>query len=560
MNRTILILIPFLLLSAVSTTAKQDKNATSKSILTITSYDKEGKTIRTGCAFYISQEGYALSTYDILKNAYSAEVTDSKGRKNKVTRICGANSLYNIVKFRTDNVSASPFPLAKEKVAKGTSVIVLSNDIKSLPPIETSVSDISDIDSLKYYTLEEKINNKYSGCPVLNKNGDVVAIMQTNQNRDNLNSYALDIDFEKLLDPTGMSANEIALNSIHIAKQLPADEPQARTFIFLFAQNTKDTTAYLTALEDYIQAYPEESIGYTQRISYWIGARNYVKAEEDFEKGLAIAKDKENLHYEMSKLIYRINMFKDYQKYKDWDISKAASEAEEAYQINPLPIFTLQKADCQFALKQYKEAFDSYQEVNKSNLASPQTFAAASVSAEMSKQDSTIILAMLDSAINRYGTPHPKAATIYLIQRATHLDRYSRYKEAARDYQEVENLSGTNNLNDNFFYLKSQCDTRAKLYARALSDIEKALRLRPNDYDYLVENALAQWRMGNYDEAIYAGQQALKVNADGADAYKAIGLALGEQGKKAEAIKNLTKAKQLGDPQAEGLIQSLNNR
>ena len=178
----------------------------------------------------------------------------------------------------------------------------------------------------------------------------------------------------------------------------------------------------------------------------------------------------------------------------------------------------------------------------------------------MSKQDSTIILAMLDSAINRYGTPHPKAATIYLIQRATHLDRYGRYKEAARDYQEVENLSGTNNLNDNFFYLKSQCDTRAKLYARALSDIEKALRLRPNDYDYLVENALAQWRMGNYDEAIYAGQQALKVNADGADAYKAIGLALGEQGKKAEAIKNLTKAKQLGDPQAEGLIQSLNNR
>lgn len=558
MNTKFSLLISILVLAVTTAMAKPDKNAI-KSIVTITSYDKEGKVIKTGCAFYISSEGYALSTYDIFKNAYSAEVIDHKGKKNKVTRICGANSLYNIVKFKTDNTSATPFSLADNKAAVGNSVMIISNDAKNLPIIETTVSNISDIDSLKYYTLEQKTSNKYSGCPVLNKDRQVTAIMQSSQNRDNLNSYALDIEFEKLLNPTGMSANEIALNSIYIAKELPADEPQARTFIFLFAQNTKDTVSYLTALDDYIQTYPEESIGYIQRITYWISTQNYSRAEEDFQAGLATAKDKENIHYEMSKLIYRINMLKGYKTYKDWDINRASTEADAAYQINPLPIFRLQKGDCQFALKQYKEAFDSYQEVNKSNLASPQTFAAASVAAEMSKQDSTIILAMLDSAVNRYGTPHPKAAAIYLLQRAAHLDKYGRYKEAARDYQEVENLSGTKNLNDNFFYIKSHCDTRARLYARALTDIEKALQIKPNDYDYIVEKALAQWRMGNYDEAIYEGEKALKINPNGADAYKAIGLALGEQGKKAEAIKKLTKAKELGDPQAEELIKSLNN-
>jgi tetratricopeptide (TPR) repeat protein len=278
------------------------------------------------------------------------------------------------------------------------------------------------------------------------------------------------------------------------------------------------------------------------------------------KQGLTNATDKDNLHYEASKLIYRLNMIKGYQQYQDWDLNKAKAEAEEAYNFNQQPVFTLQKADCQFALKQYAEAFESYQEVNTSSISSPQTFGAAAISAEMAKMDSSIVLAMLDSAVNFYGTPHPKSVTMYLIQRATHLDKYGRYKEAAKDYQEVEDLSGTKNLNDNFFYLKSLCDTRARLYMRALTDIEKALSMKPDDYLYLVEKALAQWRMGNYDEAVYAGQKALKINPNGADAYKAIGLALGEQKKTAEAIKHLTKAKELGDPQAEALIQSLKDK
>ena len=250
-------------------------------------------------------------------------------------------------------------------------------------------------------------------------------------------------------------------------------------------------------------------------------------------------------------------MLKSYTQYKDWDMNKALSEAEAAYSANPLPIFTLQKADCQFALKQYGSACKTYLEVSHTDIASPQIFSAAAIAAEMDKQDSTIVLALLDSAINRFSQPYPKGAAIYLLQRANHLNKYRRFLEAANDFQAVEDLTGANNLSDNFFYIKEQCDLQAKLYPRALSDIEKALHFKPNNYDYLVERALSEWRVGNYDEAIYAGQQALKVNPNGADAYKAIGIANGEKGNKAEAIRNLQKAKQLGDPQAQMLIDSL---
>ena len=57
-----------------------------------------------------------------------------------------------------------------------------------------------------------------------------------------------------------------------------------------------------------------------------------------------------------------------------------------------------------------------------------------------------------------------------------------------------------------------------------------------------------------------AAQKALKINPQGADAYKAWGLACGEQGKKEEALKHLAKAKELGDPQAQALMDSLQGK
>ncbi|MBP3775096.1 MAG: serine protease [Bacteroidaceae bacterium] len=538
--------------------AKPNEKKAMQGMITVTSFDGQGKELRTGNGFFINQQGEALSTFDIFKNAHAAEITDAQGQKWKVTRICGANNLYNMVRFRTDCPSSTALPISEAQLAQKSAVYILpALGGKAKKAVQTTVRETSMVEGLNYYTLEAKLENTFAGCPILDAKGQVIAMMQANQSRDNEHSYGLDIALSQQLTTSGMSATEIALNNIHIAKQLPDSEPQARTFICLMPQNNMDTVCYLTALQDYITAYPDQPTGYTQRALYWASVKEYDKADADYNTALQNVQNKADIHYEKSKLIYRLNMFPDYEKYSDWDMQKAVQEIDEAYALESLPIFLMQKADCHFALKQYDEAFRSYQQVNQSPLASAQTFSAAAISAEMSRQDSTIILALLDSAVNRYGKPYPKTAALSLLQRATHLDRYGRYKEAAQDYQAVEELRGHKNLNDNFYFIKFQCDTKARLYPIALQDIEKALSYRPNDYGYTVEKALAEWRMGQFEEAVYTGQQAIKVNPNGADAYKAIGLALGEMGRKAEALKNLRKAKELGDPQAESLIQSL---
>ena len=69
---------------------------------------------------------------------------------------------------------------------------------------------------------------------------------------------------------------------------------------------------------------------------------------------------------------------------------------------------------------------------------------------------------------------------------------------------------------------------------------------------------MLQLRAGNLEEAIFGANQALKLDPEGADAYKILGIAYGQQkGKKNEALNYLRKAKELGDPQVDEWIEKL---
>jgi hypothetical protein len=58
-----------------------------------------------------------------------------------------------------------------------------------------------------------------------------------------------------------------------------------------------------------------------------------------------------------------------------------------------------------------------------------------------------------------------------------------------------------------------------------------------------------------YDEAIATAQECIGLDANNSDGYLFLGLAQCLKGQKADGISNLQKAKELGDPQAEGLIE-----
>jgi len=556
MTKKIIILLLFLPMFAVM--GLQAKGKDSKALVTVTTYDKAGQKIHTGYGFFVSENGKCLAAYDLFEGAAKAEVIDSKGAKWDVPRIDGVSDLYDMVKFSTNCEKSEAYTLSDKPVTQGAVVSVFMSDGKKGVLLSTSkILECKKYDNLTYYTLASKADNEMAGTPVLDANGMVIGVMQKNAERVMTKSYAADIAIEKLLSTSALSAGQTAVNKIFIPKQLPADKSQAASYLYLLGKNLQDTTSYLAALSDFKAAYPDQSAAYVEHASFMVSKKQYVMAEADYNEAFRAVKDQSEVHYSLSKLIYRLNMYKDYQKYKDWDLNKALSEAMEAYKLSPLPLYQLQQGDCYYALKQYQQAFDTYQILNKTSFASPSTFFYAAKSRELMDNDSTIVLALLDSAVARFPEPYKIEAAPYLLQRAQIRQKYAKFRDASMDYDAYEKLVGSQNLNDNFFYMKEQADMAANLFTWALNDIDKALQLQPKEYLYNVEKAVVQLRVGNNDEAIYNAQQALKLNPNGADAYKVLGIANGQKNKKVEALKYLRKAKELGDKQVSEWIKKL---
>lgn len=547
-----ILLLPALVLQ-VSSKSKSPKVKLPEGVVLLTSYDKAGKVLNQGKGFFITESGDGIADYKVFENAWSVQLTDSKGKKWDVTRIYGASDMYDVVKFRSNCNNAKFYPVSSNKPSQGSSLSLTQNGKEQ----KVVLKEIKEYNGLSYFTLDVPADSSMMGFPVCNASGESVGIMQLSAGKDKDKGYALGMDVEKHLIINGLSAGSAALNSIHIAKVLPQDVSQAETYLFLLGKNLKDTVSYLTGLADFIQTYPDRVSGYADRAAYYASNKKFAEAEADYDAALQNVKDGADVHYNFSKLLYRLNMYKDYQQYKDWDLQRALSEAQQAQQLSPNTLYQLQIGDCFFALKKYEDAYNAYQEVNKTSSATPQTFFYAARARELFDDDSTKVLALIDSALARFSEPYHNEAGPYLLQRAQHRVKYGLFREAAMDYHKYEQLVGTQRLSDSFFYEKEQVDLQARLYPWAIEDIDKALRIRPKEYLYLVEKAMVHLRVANYDEATFAAEQALKVNAEGADAYKVLGIVNGQNGKKAEALKYLNKAKELGDTQVDEWIQNL---
>ena len=113
----------------------------------------------------------------------------------------------------------------------------------------------------------------------------------------------------------------------------------------------------------------------------------------------------------------------------------------------------------------------------------------------------------------------------------------------------------TATVNDNFYYIRHQAEIQGRLYQQALNDINRAIQMNPNEILYYAEKASLEIRVGLYDQAIVTAKECIALDADNSDGYLFLGLGQCLNGQKEEGIKNLQKAKELGDTQAEGLIE-----
>ena len=553
MQRRALISLSFLFyFSFIPAGAQPWIKKAAKSVFSLKTFTADGSLIGSANGFFIGTGGEAVSSYAPFKGAATAVVIDANGKELPVTAILGADETYDVVKFLVDNKKTTPLTVSPVNATTASNVWILPyRETKSCPGGTIRKTEAFR-DSYDYLTLALTAPEECAGSPLLNDAGEVVGVMQQTWHQGDTLSYAVCARYADSLHISGLSINDPALRAIGIKKALPSELNQAVLTLYV-AGASLDSTAYDALIEDFIQQFPSAPDGYQYRAQRETDALLFDKAARDMEQSIKVADKKDEAHFTYSKLIFQKEIYMSNTPYEGWSLDKALTEVQEASRINPLAVYRHHEATILFAQKKYSEAYQVYTTLFNSEIRSAGIFFEASRCQEM-LNDTTAQLALLDSCIATFSRPYLKEAAPYLFARSQARQKANKYRDAVNDLNDYESLMQTS-VNANFYYLRHQAEIGGRLFQQALNDINRAVQMEPDNTFYLAERASLQVRVGLHNEAIETAQEIIKLEPQSSDGYLFLGLAQCLKGQKAEGVKNLQKALELGDPQAEGLIE-----
>lgn len=526
------------------------KKAT-KSVFTLKTFAEDGSLIGSSNGFFTSANGDAVSNYTPFKGASRAVVIDASGKELPVISIVGVNDMYDVVKFRV-NGKTQPLAISSVTTPVNSQVWLLPyHEIKNVPAGIVRKSETFQ-GEYQYYTIAMTMPTNTVSTPLINQAGEVVGLMQQPATDNDTLSYAVSARFADSLKISGFGMNEATLQQTKIKKELPDDIKEAVLALYM-ASSRQDSASYVALVKDFIIKFPHAADGYMYRAQIEASDNDFAAAEKDMEMAIKNSTQKDDTHYNYARMIYNKIIFQANVPYDNWSFDKALEEIRLANTLNPQPTYRQMEANILFGQKKYKEAYDIYTELLNTNLKGAEVYFSAARCKEMLK-DSTAMLSLLDSAMNCFTKPYLKEAAPYLWARAQARLQAKKYRDAIADMNDYEELMVAN-INDNFYYLRHQAEVDGRLYQQALNDITRAIVMNPKETFYYAEKASLEIRVGLYDNAMATAKESLAIDPNDSDGYLFLGVAQCLKGNKKEGIPNLQKAKEMGNLQAEGLIE-----
>lgn len=525
----------------------------SKAVFTLKTFNADGSLIGSGNGFFITADGIAVSSYTPFRGAAKAVVIDAMGKEYEVKSIIGANDVYDIAKFRVDATKCQTLRTAPAAV-ENTSLWLLPYNAKNA--YSCTAAKVKSVQKVQndydYYTLDGNAGENTIGCPYLNANGDVVGIQQQSSSDDNTTQYAVGAAFATGLKMTGLSLNDPALKATSIKKDLPDELDQAILTLYL-ASTLGDAQSFVGLVDDFIAKFPQAPDGYSYKAQIMAAQDNYPEADKYMKLAIDNATDKAEARYNYAKMMYQ-NLIYFYDSASHaWSYEQALDQAEQAVALDPQLPYLTQKAQLLFACKRYADSYAAFQDVIGKGGRTAECFYGAARCKEQ-LNDTTACLALLDSAVATFSKPYLKEAAPYIYARAQALAESGKYRLAVNDYNEYENLMIAQ-VNGEFYYIRSQAEVKARLFQQALNDLDKAIDKSPDILLYRSEKASLQIRVHLLDQAIETASECIRLFPDASDGYLFLGLAQCLNNNKVEGVGNLLKAKQLGDAQADVLIE-----
>lgn len=540
-----------------------------KAVVSVTTYGKDGQKAHTGTGFFIHENGEALSAYSLFKDAARAIVTDMDGKEYPVAAIVGADELYDVIKFKVDvPKKVAYFPIASDPVSLGSTAYLLPYAPgKQLKFEEGPIVEVSKLkDPYSYYKMSIALEAGQVNSPLLTENGEVFGLAQEDASGKKENSYAVSAGYANSLQVNSADAFNTVYSRMGIKKAWPADVDQAQVSLFLLA-STQDAKAYLETLNDFIATFPNSADGYLSRANHYAYRRADLaatadqqvellnKALEDIYTASRFSDRKGDVWFNQAKLIYGVAAVDTTLTDPKWTIDAATEAIQKAIQAEDLPIYHQMEGDINLYKGNFEQAYADYMKVNQSDMASSTSwYWAAKAMANIRGANFGDIIALLDSAITKSGITPTREVAPYILERVDLRLKLMQYEEAVKDYDLYYTVMN-GQVGDGFFYYREQAKFRMNDFAGALTDIQEAIKLSPDDPAYYAEEASVYLRLEKYDEALKSIDNALRIAPDFAACYRLRGICYVRQNKKAEACVAFQKSKELGDPVVDKLIK-----
>lgn len=552
MKKTLLLICAAFLCCAISAQPGWTKKV-AKSIFTLKTFNADGTLLSSSNGFFVGQKGEAISNFAPFNGAAKAVIIDAEGRELNVVSIIGANGTYDVVKFRVEAKRTTPLIVLPTAATVGSNVwLVPYSTKKSSKCTNGKIDKVENFHGkYAYYTINMKSEESTVSCPLFNDNGEVIGLLQLPSNETDTICYAVSALFADSLSTNGLSINDATLNSTSIKKELPNSIDQAILTLYM-GGSILDSTAYAELIDDFIAKFPNAQDGYIAKAQQLANSNKFEDADLNMAQAIKVADKKDDAHFNYAKLIYHKLVYQNDIPYEKWTLEKAAEEAATAYAINPIPFYKQLEAEVRFTQKKYDEAYNLYQYVLDNDKPNAELYFAAARCKEM-LGDSTAVVALLDSAVNTFNKPYLKAAAPYLLARAQALMSVKEYRKAVLDFNDYEKLMSSE-INANFYYIRGRAETEGHIYQAALNDYAKAISMEPKNTLYLAEKASLEIRVNLLDDAISTARACIEADANFSEGYLFLGLAQCLKGNKTEGRSNLEKAKDLGDTQAQSLI------
>lgn len=342
------------------------------SVASIVTY-KNGLLKADGTALIVGANGDVMASSKLFVGADSAVVIDNNGKAHAVEYIVGIDNMFDCVKVcMVPEKKIKHLAPSASKVNVGDELYMLTYGVKKNVVAEPfKVLAVDSVYSLAYYTLDRPVQERCLSYPLLNGNGEFVALMQPSFASDTLKSYAVGSLLSSSLVSTAKNYGKGYYSGMNIRTAMPDVKADALSCLYMQAM-MGDSISWLCALNDYIASFPQSYEGYQSLAEYTaIYYRDMPQADKAWDKALALTENKDEIYFGKGKVINEIVQSGDSLSHPMLSFDNALAQVDKAISQNNRSLYTSYKADMLYRAHRFDEAAKCYESLALSDMRSP---------------------------------------------------------------------------------------------------------------------------------------------------------------------------------------------